>query len=272
MSWLITGREAGTLGLLDQYGGAAAAYSLRSLSLYRTDPVVRVRRSSDDTEADFTAAQVTDGSLAAWVGAGNDGFVRTWYDQSGNGRDATQASTASQPQIVSNGSILETNSLPSVNFDGIDDRLINNSLLIAQPNTIFVAIKENQPNPSKTIIDSYNSTQSIIYYTGSYLAMGAGTVIGSITATTNTNFRLITATFNGIQSFIRVNASQVLSGNAGSNSYSGLSIGNIRGNPTPIAENYQVNVRFSEIVIYASDLSTNRAAIEANINAHYGIY
>ena len=33
MSWIITGKEAGSLGLLDQYGGAAAAYSLRALSI-----------------------------------------------------------------------------------------------------------------------------------------------------------------------------------------------------------------------------------------------
>jgi hypothetical protein len=34
------------------------------------------------------------------------GFVTEWYDQSGNGYDATQATALSQPQIVSSGSVL----------------------------------------------------------------------------------------------------------------------------------------------------------------------
>ena len=46
---------------------AAAAYSLRNLSDSYTGNVVLVRRSSDDTEAGFTAAEVSNGTLLAWV-------------------------------------------------------------------------------------------------------------------------------------------------------------------------------------------------------------
>ena len=65
--------------LLDTYTGASAAYSLRNLSSSTTN-VVRVRRSSNDDEQDFTASEVGGGALATFVGAG-DGFVTTWYDQ-----------------------------------------------------------------------------------------------------------------------------------------------------------------------------------------------
>ena len=68
-------------GLLDQYGGAAAAYSLRALSSgWLAGDVVEVRRSSDGTLQDFTASQITNGDLLTFTGAG-DGFVSTWYDQ-----------------------------------------------------------------------------------------------------------------------------------------------------------------------------------------------
>jgi len=70
----------GVVPLLDTYTGASAAYSLRNLSSSTTD-VVRVRRSSNDDEQDFTASEVSGGALATFVGAGNDGFVTTWYDQ-----------------------------------------------------------------------------------------------------------------------------------------------------------------------------------------------
>ena len=89
---------------LDAYPGAVAAYSLRLLRIaHRELPVVRVRRSSDNAEANFTAAEVTDGTLLAWVGAGN-GFVRTWYDQSGADRHLQQATAADQPKLVDGGS------------------------------------------------------------------------------------------------------------------------------------------------------------------------
>jgi hypothetical protein len=67
--------------LLRQYGGAAAAYSLQRLDT-SVDNVVRVRRSTDDAETDFTAQEVAGGVLASFCGAG-DGFVTTLYDQSG---------------------------------------------------------------------------------------------------------------------------------------------------------------------------------------------
>ena len=46
---------------------AAAAYSLRNLSASYTGNVVEVRRSSDNAEDSFTAAEVADGTLTDWV-------------------------------------------------------------------------------------------------------------------------------------------------------------------------------------------------------------
>jgi hypothetical protein len=50
-------------------GTPAAAYSLRNLSTTYTGNVVDVRRSSDDAVDSFTAAEVADGTLEAWVSA-----------------------------------------------------------------------------------------------------------------------------------------------------------------------------------------------------------
>jgi len=109
-------------GLLDLVPGAAAAYSLRSLSNSYADPVVTVRRSSDDAEEDFTAAEVDDGTLAAFCGAG-DGFVKQWWDQSGNARHASQSTSGAQPQIVDAGVVILKEGKPAIEFDGVDDRL-----------------------------------------------------------------------------------------------------------------------------------------------------
>jgi hypothetical protein len=52
-------------------------------------------------------------ALMAFVSDGN-GFVTTWYDQSGNGRHAIQTTATSQPQIVSGGVIETQNRRPTV--------------------------------------------------------------------------------------------------------------------------------------------------------------
>lgn len=94
-------------GLLDTYSGAAAAYSLRQLSSSYSGSAIRVRRSSDNTEQDigFASNELDVTALASFC-SGTNGFVTTWYDQSGNGNNATQTTAANQPQIVSSGSFL----------------------------------------------------------------------------------------------------------------------------------------------------------------------
>ena len=107
---------------ITQIAVPAAAYSLRSLT--GGDPlVVRVRRSSDNSEQDFNASGVHSGALVDFVGSGNDGFVETWYDQSGNGKDATQTTASNQPQIVSSGSLIASNGSPSVSGKDIFARV-----------------------------------------------------------------------------------------------------------------------------------------------------
>jgi hypothetical protein len=110
-----TGSWAGT-GFLDIYPGATAAYSLRVLRGARSSsPVVQVRRSSDGQLSDFTAIQVTNGTLTSFCGAGN-GFVRTWYDQSTQLNNAVQTTDALQPRIVNAGVLDTTGGKPAVVF------------------------------------------------------------------------------------------------------------------------------------------------------------
>jgi hypothetical protein len=118
-------------GLLDQYAGAEAAYSLRALSSgWLAGDVVEVRRSvfgGGDAHDTFTASQITSGAMLAWVTEFSGtaaGFVSKWYDQSGNGNDAIQPATTLQPKIVSVGAlILDDQGNATIKFDGINDFL-----------------------------------------------------------------------------------------------------------------------------------------------------
>jgi hypothetical protein len=105
--------SASFVGILDGISNVAAAYSLRQLRSAYSGPAVRVRRSSDSTEQDigFVAGEFDSSAFSSFVGGGT-GYVKTWYDQSGHARDAAQATTGSQPQIV----LSAVNSKPAIRF------------------------------------------------------------------------------------------------------------------------------------------------------------
>ncbi|OBQ33035.1 MAG: hypothetical protein AN485_19835, partial [Anabaena sp. MDT14b] len=95
----------------------SAAYSLRKLNTDYSGPAIRVRRGhyNDSLDIGFTASGDLDtASLKAFMGDDNNGFITTWYDQSGNGRNATQTTPANQPQIVASGLIHRKNSRPAI--------------------------------------------------------------------------------------------------------------------------------------------------------------
>ena len=118
--------------LLDTYTGAEAGYSLRKISNTATNSL-RVRRSSDNAETDIGFAadgNLNNSALLSFVGTGatDNGYVTTWYDQSGNSRHATQTSATAQPQIVSAGNIITVNGYQVMKYDGSNDTLNTNLL------------------------------------------------------------------------------------------------------------------------------------------------
>lgn len=111
-------------GLLDDYSGAAAAYSLRQLSGSYSGDAIVVRRASDNTTQaiGFVNNELDTATLESFC-SGTDGFVTTWYDQSGNSVDAAQSVAGYQPKIVSSGSTITEGGKPAVDFDGADDHM-----------------------------------------------------------------------------------------------------------------------------------------------------
>jgi len=266
----------GFRGLLDQYGGAAAAYSLRALSSgWLAGDVVEVRRSSDSTTDSFTASQITSGELEAFCGAG-DGFVSTWYDQSGNANNATQATTTAQPKIVDAGALVTG----GIDFDGVDDRLTCSSMYSADLSVFATATTDDTVNTANYmrmlhICDGVDSFQ---------ITRGGQADIGLL-CSKNTSFQAGVDAFkhgaiNGenlittITSAIETDA--YVDGSLGSNSATDLGSGNSAittiGARDDLSASSFFAGSFAEIIIYPTDESANRAAIETNINDFYSIY
>ena len=111
------------VGILDTLSAAANfAYSVRRLTANYTGPLLRVRRSSDNAEANIPYDSVGDldtGVLLAFVGSGS-GYVVSWFDQSDNGTDALQYVAALQPRVVNSGTLESANMRASIRYINAD--------------------------------------------------------------------------------------------------------------------------------------------------------
>jgi hypothetical protein len=265
-------------GLLDTYTNAAIAYSAtRRLRTAYTGSLIRVRRSSDNAEQDigYDANNVLDqAALTTFVGAGN-GFVTTWYDQSGNGKNATQTTAIRQPQIVSSGSVLLKNGKPNINFTS---QMLNIGTSQNIANTSYIATVGNSSSTGSASASFwyYNSNPgdnpelrigiadgALCYMNGGYLSFSPSN--GQFL--TNRIHTIISAA--GTTMSIYGNNTLVGSGtrtstwNAGVYSYS---IGGY------FAASLYRDGDCQEYILYNSDKSADRTGITTNINTFYSIF
>lgn len=260
---------ATSVGLLDLFPNASVAYSLRLLRAAYTGSAVRVRRSSDNTEQDI--GFVSNGgldttALTTFCGAGN-GFVTTWYDQSGNGRNMTQATATAQPQIVSSGSVLLDNGKPAIVGDRLNRTMSTSSFVVTQPSTKFLVTKSTTAANNVAISGSLDTNaRHQIGYTitnGGQYTLFAGLSLNSATTNQLNAQVLLYALFNGASSVIKINNNANTTGNAGSQNNDGVTLG---ATPSAFSGNMQ------EIIYYPSNQSANQSAINTLINSFYGIY
>jgi hypothetical protein len=253
--------------LLNNYGGAAAAYSLRDLSSSTTN-VVRVRRSSDNTEQDFTSTQVTDGTLTTFVGAGNDGFVTVWYDQSGAGNDITfSPAPAEQAQIVTSGSLNLDNGTPYMLSTGRNFGQVSLASALTSTNgTLFCQYNTNDTGAGCIIAQDGSFYAGLIDSTsGSNAEQGMGTPAyyknGTI-VTPDARNNLYTA---------YVTNQDVLIGVTNLNLTNYTLINRVYPYSYTVDSFTQI-VKMKEWILFDADQSSNKTAIESNINSYYTIY
>jgi hypothetical protein len=266
-----TATWAGT-GFLDLLPGAASAYSLRVLRQATINsPVVEVRRSSDDTLRNCTALEVIDGTLAAFCGA-NNGFVRTWYDQSGNANNASQTTNANQPQIIASGALILNNGRPVLRFNGTSHRFQQvGNVTINQPFTAILVGKRNADTPglnqdlfrsiTNQAVHFFNNTDSwnLYGFAGAAAKLGNTPIGTRFLSSVVYNGALSTNFFNGTQTTVDLGAAALNTANT-------LFIGS-NANPGAFAA-----IDMPELIFYASSQSSNFTSINANINTFYGIY
>lgn len=103
---------AGPTLLIDDVGvDAVLAFGLRKLRNGYTGDAIEVRRASDNATQDigFSGEDLDTSALATFC-AGTNGYIRTWYDQSGNGNDIVQTTSGLQALIYDSTAGTVTNS------------------------------------------------------------------------------------------------------------------------------------------------------------------
>jgi len=204
--------SGGAQYLLADYPGFAAGYSLRQLNP-ASQYCVRVRRSSDDSEQDIgfvynsnTNQYFIDvATLESFCGMGN-GFVKTWYDQSGNDNHLTQTTSANQPIILQVGFTVLSNSKPSIYWDGSNDYLtLTNNISDAQPWSSFQVSERFDSSSMAPLLSSSvgGCPFTVMDYGDNYLYLrdNTKTVISSAADSTTTQ-RVLTGIQNAVSGYI----------------------------------------------------------------------
>jgi hypothetical protein len=263
--------------LLDLYPSAAAAYSVRLLRTAYTGSAIRVRRSSDNTEQDigFSSGNLDTSSLTTFC-SGTNGFVTTWYDQSGNANNATQSTAANQPQIVSSGAIINVNSKPCLQFDGSNDIMKFIGSGTSSSNTLFVLSKSNNNSASYQTITSIGSITPATAF--AYLYYGAGGNDARVV------YSDVLKSFDGartlVQELVTINAVSTTISMLVNNSSVSLTndtrVLTTNLNDVQIGSDTQYNDPFNgsiqEVVLYTTAQTSNISGINTNINTYYAIY
>jgi hypothetical protein len=282
-------RFGGAQLLLDEYPGAAAAYSLRKLRTAYTGNAIMVRRSSDGDSLNigFSGNYLDTTAMKTFCGTGatDSCWVRTWFDQSENARNATQTTSANQPRIMTSGLLTYEGNEPTLIFS--TSSLVANGIASAvtatdNPIQVFAVAKAatsgfqtifslGGPNAAVFWVTRFNSADFEIVKRddASALRQNANNTSNSggllsVWSTLDSGTALTSARNGSI-------VDNGVSFDNGARTFTLATIGVLISNSGSTIADY-LNGRLSEIIIYPSDQTSNRTDIETNINNFYSIY
>jgi len=225
-----------------------------------------------------------------------DGFVETWYDQSGNGNDAVQGTAGSQPKIVDAG-VLVTDRDGKIALNGKSASLDmpSNAPMLSLDGTysLFAAVDLPDQTLGNDTFNDFIKFES----SGSGGASADRKPLWSIARVTG-KLNCSTPSFGGAggstnATFTGTKAAQLLTNicnpalstgnnllyNSGSlidssDTATEVNTQTLTGSSAKLFDLQETTVEtfLSEVIYYPSDQSANRVAIETNINNQYDIY
>jgi hypothetical protein len=263
-----------TLPLLDCYPGAAAAYSFRKLDNDYTGNCIVVQRDNGDTSAIGFAGNFLDTAAMktfCGTGAGDSCRVRLWYDQTGGGKRLCTTTADNQPLIMINGTVNYRNNNLVMIFDGSNDSLSTINPILTQNDFSVFAVAARLDTSKNHVL----ATQYTVFDASRFLlTIGGGNVVTllQIGGTTTSFDQTPRLTKIRLHSWIREGTNVKLG-------YDGVEVATGTNSNSIQQNRFRVGCfteffgsLLSELILYESDQTSNRAAIENNINTFYSIY
>lgn len=265
--------------LLDAYSGAKAGYSLRLLSNSYTGSAIQVQDNALGSTQDigFDSNGNLDTAALAAYGGSNDVFVSKWYDQSGNGNDASQNTSSARPKVYdgSTGSVILENGKPAVEFNGSSTYFpISISGLNLNSVTVNTVARSNNnsSNRMQFTLGTDTNVRFWNYFQSGFNRFYYGPVTPTIqygSADTNQHlFSFIAGSTAGGGTMFRdsVSSGTTLPLKSGAMNTTQMRIGAYHNNGIIWSGTMQ------EFIVYPVDQTNNRTEIETNVNNYYSIY
>jgi hypothetical protein len=240
--------------------------SMREIIIYNSD------QSDNRTAIEANIGDHYNIDLPSGVDTGYDqvdGFVETWYDQSGNGNDATQTVAASQPKIVDAGVLVSG----GLDFDGVSDHLVTSNFLSGSNFSAFSVLKCTDISSNENQAWNFTDTSSEFYgftfnrNSSGNVAFASTTPDKDLGESSYTGNKKLFSTFSGTSNSYYSDGTESVLVKLGRHS---PSTGNTIGSQGTSGRYLEGSIE--ELIVYNSDQSANREAIEANINNQYDIY
>jgi hypothetical protein len=259
--------------LLEDYPGAAAAYSVRKIRSAYTGDAMRIREDGGNTETDIgfdSNGDLDTAAIATHCGSAN-GYVVTWYDQSGNANNATQSTTTQQPQIYNGSAVITENGKPAIAFDGSNDQL-DSGLTVSTTNLAVSSVQkfDDVAGGQISITVSFGSSDTL------YMMANFSANSWTLKYRTSSNTAVTADTNQNLISFYT-------DGSATSHYKNGATLGPVYtaaaiSSSLPVrigafaAGGYNTDLNCQELIIWQSDQSSNRTGIDSNVNTYFSIY
>lgn len=274
--------------LLDTYTGASAAYSFRELNSSYSGYCVRIQNDSAvNLDIGFSNGYVDTAAISTHCGAG-DGKIVTWYDQSGNGIDITQASTSAMPKLFIGGALNNVNSKLAANFDG-NDRLVTSAVSLHSGawycnSTVKIGNSLASNMQIWNQDDSASSPQvRVAQYLRTHTSATARSVMfntavsnfantASPTLSTNTQYQIsayVDTSASEVKAFVNstnTNSATSFTGTAATGTHETAMGSDARSTPGVFFTG-----DIQELLMWPSAQSSNRSAIESDIDTYYSI-
>jgi len=246
-----------------------------TLAAYEGQPLVRLRRASDDDEADFTNVSAFDleldlAAIAAWAGGAS--YLVTIYDQVGND-DVGERPDVEQPLFTADAQ----NGHAGGTYDGTNDLgrgAITNSGALSQPFSVYAiaqldvsAVNDGQ---WRSIIDGYDLTNRLTAgvnrtATPDAWRINAG---GEVTGGDNdSNWNIWSMLFSGASSEFWLNGVSEAAGNAGAHNADGLTIGT-----SYAGTMWWKGLITSVVIVDPAHSDSQRLAMQTAMNSYWGVY